>query len=125
MPLYRIGRSDRCDIVLGDRAVSKLHAELLALDDGRLYLSDCVSNNGTHVLREGQWRAIRQAFVQPAERVRFGAVELTAADLLRKIPHRESEQGGRPPASDNNPSPNSLPQGPVKRHPETGEIIPS
>lgn len=134
MPLYQIGRSHRCDIVLDDRAVSKRHAELLTLDDGRLYLTDCASRNGTHVLREGRWRAIRQGFVRRDERVRFGKVALTVADLLRKIPHQESTPGARPPASDHlgahhlgaqNPPANSLPQGPVKRHPKTGEIIPS
>lgn len=134
MPLYQIGRSSRCDIVLDDRAVSKQHAELLVLDDGRLYLTDCASRNGTHVLRDGQWRPIRQNFVRRDERVRFGKVALTVAALLGKIPRRESTPGARRPANGNfdarnrgaqNPPPNSLPQGPVKRHPETGEIIPS
>lgn len=129
MPLYQIGRSGRCDIVLDGDAVSKKHAELLTLDDGRLYLTDCASRNGTHVLRDGRWQAIRQAFVRRAERVRFGTVELTVADLLGKIPHRESEQGGgHRSAGEKSPPPNSLhplPRGPVKRHPETGEIIPS
>jgi len=134
MPLYQIGRSGRCDIVLGDRAVSNKHAELLALDDGRLYLSDCASRNGTKVWRRGEWRAVRQTFVQRNERVRFGTVQLTVAELLRKIPPRESAPGdarrpaisqNSPPKSSPNSLPNSLPQGPVKRHPQTGEIIPS
>lgn len=130
MPLYQIGRSHRCDIVLEGRAVSKRHAELLILDDGRLYLTDCASRNGTHVLRDGRWQAIRQRFVGPDERVKFGKAVLTVAALLGKIPHQESTPGGPPPASPRslgaqNPPPNSLPQGPVKRHPKTGEIMPS
>jgi len=134
MPLYQIGRSARCDVVLESRAVSKLHAELLAADDGRLYLTDCASRNGTQVLRDGRWQSVRQCFVRRDARVRFGGVALTVAALLEKIPRRESAPGERRRIDDNPGARNlgaddsardSRPHGPVKRHPKTGEIMPS
>jgi len=134
MSLYRFGRGARCDVVLDAHAVSKRHAELTVARDGRLYLTDCASRNGTKVWRDGRWQTLRQSFVAHDERVRFGTVELTVAALIERIPRRESAQVDRRHGGDNidignrnaqTPSPNSLPHGPVKRHPTTGEIMPS
>lgn len=43
-----IGRSSRCDIVVGDLSVSRRHARLICRD-GRWVLQDLASTNGTHL----------------------------------------------------------------------------
>ena len=47
-PRVRIGTDEECDLVLGDPAVSRLHFELLATEQGYL-LRDLGSTNGTRV----------------------------------------------------------------------------
>ncbi|WP_287623011.1 FHA domain-containing protein [Parabacteroides sp.] len=49
MKLIKIGRSVTCDIVLPSENVSSLHAEILILDNGEIFLEDKNSTNGTKV----------------------------------------------------------------------------
>ncbi len=49
MKLLKIGRSASCDIVLPSENVSSLHAEILILDNGEIFLEDKNSTNGTKV----------------------------------------------------------------------------
>lgn len=49
MKLLKIGRSSSCDIVLPSENVSSLHAELLLLDSGEIFITDKNSTNGTIV----------------------------------------------------------------------------
>lgn len=49
MKLLKIGRSATCDIVLPSENVSSLHAEILILDNGEIFLEDKNSTNGTKV----------------------------------------------------------------------------
>lgn len=49
MKLLRIGRSATCDIVLPSENVSALHAEILVLDNGEIFIEDKNSLNGTKV----------------------------------------------------------------------------
>jgi len=122
MNLYKIGRSASCDIVLDHHSVSRNHAELLVLGDGRLYLTDCASKNGTYILQDARQQTVRQTFVQPADCLRFGDKRPTVADLLGRItPGRHSKNG----ASASEDDENSLPKGQVMRDPRTGEIIPA
>jgi RsiW-degrading membrane proteinase PrsW (M82 family) len=51
--LYTIGRDPGCDITLADDSVSRVHAELSFMPDGRPYLRDCGSVNGTRITRAG------------------------------------------------------------------------
>ena len=48
------------------------------LSGGRLYVTDRATTNGTFVLDGDAWRRIRQAFLKPGGRVRFGDVEMSA-----------------------------------------------
>jgi hypothetical protein len=66
-----IGRSDACDLVLGDQTVSRRHAELSRTSVGWL-LSDLDSTNGTRV---NGWR-VKQVRVRPGDRVQVGRVRL-------------------------------------------------
>ena len=78
---YLVGRDPRCDRRIDDPSVSRRHAEVVPASDGRLYITDCASSGGTFVRRGGEWTRIRQAWVGPADRVRFGGCEMGAADL--------------------------------------------
>ena len=63
-----LGRTESCDIVIQDRAVSKAHA-LFQEIDGKWSLSDLGSRNGTHV---GHHKAVP----------RGAALQLTYGDVL-------------------------------------------
>lgn len=49
MKLIKIGRATSCGICINQPTVSSLHAELLILDDGRMFIEDKNSTNGTFV----------------------------------------------------------------------------
>jgi len=83
---YTIGRSPTCDIVLADDSVSRVHAELAFLEDGKLLVTDCHSTQGTSLMpRGGQVRAIRQELVSPLDTLRFGDVSMPVKELLQAI----------------------------------------
>lgn len=117
MRILTIGRKDT-DIVLQDpnKDVSRLHAELTVTDDGKYYLADCGSSNGTFVRRakSGQapvWEEIKQEYVTEQDVVRFGSCEVTVRQLLGIA---------APAAASAEPLSRNLV---AKRHPETGAII--
>ena len=68
---FVIGRSEACDLVLGDQTVSRRHAQLSRTSVGWL-LSDLGSTNGTRV---NGWR-VKQVRVRPGDRVQVGRVRL-------------------------------------------------
>lgn len=122
-----IGRSRRADICLRDGSVSRLHAELTLADDGTLHVSDKLSTNGTWIDENERWRRLTQRKVRPADRLRLGRVEIEVSELLRRAPaglaagsggYREEGRG-----RSGNVGGSSLPAGPVRRNPETGEVI--
>ena len=78
-----VGRSATCDVRLDDSSVSRQHADVEQLADGRLRITDRGSANGTFVLLDGEWRAFKQADVAPSARLRFGTHEVVAGDLRR------------------------------------------
>lgn len=49
MILLKIGRSASCNIVLNSPNVSALHAEMIVLDNGEIFITDKNSSNGTYV----------------------------------------------------------------------------
>ena len=69
--LSRIGRDPACEIRLGARAVSSLHAEVECVD-GRWRLRDCDSSNG--VLHNG--RKITEVELVDGDQLTLGDVEL-------------------------------------------------
>ena len=88
-----VGRSEAAAITIPHETVSRLHAEVIPLSDGRVYVTDCASRNGTFVNDNGQWRQIRQDFAGPAARVRFGDVEMTVPHLLTEIARLQGSAG--------------------------------
>ncbi len=71
-PVMRIGRSDDCDIVIDDVAVSSHHARLERLVDGAWLLTDLGSANGTMVNEQ----PVTQARLNPGDIVNFGETNL-------------------------------------------------
>jgi FHA domain/Domain of unknown function (DUF1707) len=67
-----LGRSRRCDVVLDDETVSRIHAELRRGHDG-WYLRDLSSSNGTCVDGRPIARAER---VYPGARIRLGGCQV-------------------------------------------------
>ena len=122
-----VGRGRRADIRLRDSSVSRLHMELTLGSDGTLHVADRSSTNGTWIDENGRWKQIAQCKVRPADRLRLGDVRIEVAELLRRAPPDKAAEGaGGGQAGDGRPGErpdNSLPSGPVRRNPETGEVI--
>ena len=78
---YLVGRDSRCDYRIDDASVSRRHAEVVPASGGRFYVTDRASTGGTFVRRDREWARIRQAWVGPTDRIRFGGHELATADL--------------------------------------------
>ncbi|MGD9731127.1 MAG: FHA domain-containing protein [Desulfamplus sp.] len=83
---FTIGRSRECDIVIADESVSRKHAELIFMPDGKLFLIDCNSLNGTALISNGKpAAAIHQEFLSPTDVVRFGKVNMPVKEILEGI----------------------------------------
>ena len=78
-----VGRSPDSDVRICNETVSRRHAELTLTSSGRFYVTDCGSLRGTCVFRGGKWIPLRQDYVGPDERLRFGKFETKLAHLLR------------------------------------------
>jgi pSer/pThr/pTyr-binding forkhead associated (FHA) protein len=86
MKILTIGRKGT-DIVLEDsnKQISRLQAELTIADNGKYYLVDCGSSNGTSVKQDGKWQPVKQEYVKPEDEVRFGGFySITVSELLKK-----------------------------------------
>ena len=95
IPSYLIGRHSLCDLVLEHPSVSRWHAEVIFLPDGRRYLTDRASSGGTFVWRDGQWQSVRQDFVARDELIRFGEYEIPTVRLDALLNEKSpSRQGG-------------------------------
>ncbi len=126
-----VGRSEAAAIRIRHETVSRLHAEVIPLSDGRVYVTDCASRNGTFICddgADGQGRQIRQDFAAPEARVRFGEVEMTVPHLLTEIARLQGPTAG--PAN-GPPAEHAVARQAEKldashgvvRNPETGEPI--
>jgi hypothetical protein len=92
MRTYFIGREGNRDeksldisIVDKGKTVSGLHAELVIINEGNYYLTDCNSKNGTSLFRKGKWERIRQSYVELDDPLRFGKYETTLRRLVVQI----------------------------------------
>jgi class 3 adenylate cyclase len=98
MGVYKIGRSPKSDIVLTDGSVSREHAELSDTSDGRYSIVDMGSSFGTFIMREGEWRKIKQAVIAPDEQIMLGKLKTTPAQMLKLRGAPASEPSSREPA---------------------------
>ena len=81
--IYLVGSHPRSDVWLNHESVSKRHAEVLRLPDGRLYVTDCHSTSGTYLVYGDAEQRFRQEFLPEAARIRFGARLMTTSELQR------------------------------------------
>jgi hypothetical protein len=83
MRRYRIGRADTNDIVLTDSTVSREHAELAELGEGRFAIKDLGSTYGIAIRTGEQWEKVAEAELLHDSPLRIGDIETSAAELLR------------------------------------------
>lgn len=82
----RVGRGEDCEIRLEDDTVSRRHAHIERLADGRLRVTDLGSSNGTWRQESGQWRRFEQAVIEAADDIRFGELRVDLQGLLAEFP---------------------------------------
>ena len=76
---YTIGR--RGDICLDSPAVSKLHAAII-IKNGRVYLRDLKSTNGTYLVNNDSLVDFAEGYVTPYQPIVIGDVRCTVYTLL-------------------------------------------
>ena len=122
---YTLGRDTAAAITVQHTTVSRLHAEVIPLPDGRLYVTDCASRNGTFINEDGHWRKISQDFAGADAQLRFGEVETSVPHLLALIARLQISSSAReagPPVAESEEEKLDASQG-VALNPETGEPI--
>ena len=126
---YVVGRDRECDVRLDDSSVSRRHAECVRLADGRLYVTDCATTNGTFVLEGEEWREVRQTFVEPSSHIRFGNCRMTVRRLSVLCSRDDAgassgEMAGFVPSGSPRPEDDALdPSRGLVFDPETGEVL--
>jgi DNA-binding CsgD family transcriptional regulator len=97
-PLFRLdlertvtilGRSTQCDHVVGDRSISRQHAEI-RIRNGRLHVKDLHSRNGTFV----DGHQIQASEVSHGQVVRFGTVSFAVQTADEIEPCSDEETDG-------------------------------
>ena len=124
---YTVGRDPSASVVLPHDTVSRVHAELIPVAGGQVYVTDYASTGGTFIDEGGRWQKITQGFVDAGGRLRFGEVEVGVERLLADISRLSavSGEGSAAAAAASAPEkgkPVDASQG-VMRDPETGEPI--
>ena len=81
---WSLGRTDAdcCDILLSGETISAVHASLNFLQ-GKFYLSDNGSSNGTQIKRNGQFIKVSDHIeIWPSDTLLFGQSEYSLDDLI-------------------------------------------
>lgn len=89
MEAWTIGRGPDNDIVIPDNSVSRRHAEVRVLGDGRYELSDVGSSNGTSIRGRDGWEPVGRVEVSAVDVVRFGDYEIVVSRLLEDVEKEE------------------------------------
>ena len=119
--VYLIGRGSDVHIHIDDTSVSRIHAELVVTKGGDLFLTDRASSGGTFVARNGTWHRITQDFVKTSDSILLGRHQTTVAKIINGIKQGAVKRTDE--VKQINRNENELPLGPVRRNPETGEVI--
>lgn len=82
---FSVGRSRRCDLVVPDKSVSRVHAEFTLFSNGSLKVVDQGSKNGTYTQHNGAWNRVREVLLDLNDTVRLGAVELSVAEVVQNL----------------------------------------
>lgn len=94
-----IGRSATNEFVLEDRTVSRKHAEITRLDNGRFRLVDHGSANGTFVSVDGTFHRVLETEVGGDDIVRFGDREFTVKGVIERSQTHSAARRRRKPAA--------------------------
>lgn len=99
MKYFTIGRSGKgTDVEFDDDTVSAVHAELTPTADGRWFLVDRLSTNGTFRITGDEKERLSRAYVSTSDVVEFGKTRITIADLIARLPAANSaDSDGAPP----------------------------
>jgi RsiW-degrading membrane proteinase PrsW (M82 family) len=81
---FILGRDTSADITIADPSVSRRHAEIVLLDDTRLFVRDLGSANGSTLIRGGARTPLAREVLGRGDDVQFGDATLTF-DALRDI----------------------------------------
>ncbi|MGE0736254.1 MAG: FHA domain-containing protein [Alphaproteobacteria bacterium] len=95
MSVYTIGRSNSSNIVLPDNSVSRAHAEITVVGDGRYRVVDLSSTYGTFVKKDGVWTKVQNATLGADDPLMFGKYKTTPyllISLLQKQPPAAGER---------------------------------
>jgi len=124
MKTYLVGCGKQANIILQDpeQSISRLHLEITEDRDGKYYLTDCNSTNGTYRQRQGQWSRFQQDYVTLEEPLLLGRYQTTLRQLLAQ--RFDSLVKMRLPMTTPKKDRRASFLGLVERNPETGEIIP-
>jgi len=100
--IFHIGRDPDCEIPIADDTISRFHAEVQLTDDGRLFVIDTNSSNGTFLIREGVKERITQATADVGDSISFGDCCFEVSDLIADIRsrsrHRSQGSAGNHPS---------------------------
>lgn len=83
---FKIGKARNCDIIFDDETVSRIHAELTVLQDGKIFLTDCNSKNGTYLVKKDNLKKIHQEIISLTDVIQFGKIRISAKKLKEYIP---------------------------------------
>ena len=127
---FTVGRDPSVSVVLQHETVSRVHAELIPVAGGQVFVTDCASTGGTFIEEGGRWQKITQAFADAKGRLKFGKMEVGVERLLADIARLavSSGEGSGAAAGDASASapekskPLDASRG-VMRDPETGEPV--
>ena len=119
--VYLIGRGSEVCICIDDTSISRIHAEVVVTTNGALLLTDRASSGGTYVARDGNWLRITQDFVKPSDSILLGRYKTTVEKILQQVDSNTGKQNVE--AGQEAKEQDALPSGPVRRNPETGEVI--
>ena len=136
MPAFKtfsIGSGKNCDIHLEQSSIDNIHAELVIARNGKLYLTDRASENGTFRKRGGRWVRLKQDYILPTESLRFGDFHISVSGLMQFITPNGADTLLAASANSIDASnikgaaaydpKSALPTGRVRRSVDTGEII--
>lgn len=98
------------------------HAELVVSDAATIYLTDCASTNGTYRRENDEWVECRQDYVEADELVALGNYQTTARELLARVKVDAPDVGGAPGGGRGGPRSPKI-EGPLRRDPNTGEVV--
>src|SRR5260370_32638318 len=88
---FRIGRSDKNNVVLADDLASRNHAMLQRSDEGQFYITDLGSSNGTFV---NGGRISAPVVLRHGGKIRVGTPEFTVYQQSHGEPPPAEQPGG-------------------------------